>query len=58
MGQLVLGNKALPPNQVPDLKQQAYKDQWLIKIDKMTRYRQELEEARQMLLNVREIDYN
>lgn len=58
VGSLLLGNKVLPPGQKPDADMRKYKAQWKISIDKMTRYHQEMEEAREMLARVDEIDYN
>ena len=46
MGSLLLGNKVLPPDtNMEDLDRDTlwYKAQWNIKIDKMMRYREELE---------------
>lgn len=60
-GSLLLGNKVLPPEtNFEDLDNETkwYKNQWNISIDKMTRYREEMEKARQMLEEVSMIDYN
>ena len=58
LGSLLLGNRALPPEATLDAEQKRYKAQWKVRIDKMTRYRKELEEAEEMLRIVRKQDYN
>jgi len=58
VGSLLLGNRVLPPGAKMDAEQLRYKAQWKISIDKMTRYRQEMAAAQEMLEVVKEIDYN
>ena len=58
VGSLLLGNKALPPDAVLDADQIKYKEQWKITIDRMTRYREELADAEEMLKTVKKMDYN
>ena len=48
----------MPPGVNLDAEQRWYKGQWKITIDKMTRYRKEMEEAREMLEQVDQMDYN
>ena len=58
VGSLLLGNKALPPGSVLDAEQRRYKNQWKVHVDKMTRYHEELQAAREMLDIVEQLDYN
>ena len=58
VGSLLLGNKVLPPGAAMDREMRGYKAQWKVQIDKMTRYEEELETARQMLERVDQLDYN
>ena len=48
----------MPPGANLDAEQRWYKSQWKISIDKMTRYRKEMDEAREMLEQVDQMDYN
>ena len=58
VGSLLLGNKALPPDAIPDAEQRRYKAQWKVSVDKMTRYQKELDAARKMYEKVLKLDYN
>ena len=58
VGSLLLGNKVLPPGAAMDNDMRRYKAQWKVQIDKLTRYEQELEKAREMLEIVDQLDYN
>ena len=46
VGSLVLGNRAVPADTDNDFMHRRYKNNWKIKIDKRTRFLEELEEAR------------
>ena len=62
VGSLLLGKKPIPQgmdkSQVQDPDQRTYIENWKVVVDKMKRYRQELEEAREMLAEVEEINYD
>ena len=52
MGSLVLGHRAQPADTDNDFMHRRYKSNWKIKIDKQTRFNNELEEARKLIEQV------
>lgn len=58
VGSLLLGNKVLPPDVIPDAEQRRYKAQWKVKIDKLKRFKKEMDEARAKYEEVKQMDYN
>lgn len=57
VGSLVLGNKATAPNQELDPETARYRKGWKISIDKLTRFQEELDEARDLWAGVEQLDY-
>ena len=61
VGSLLLGKKPIPKDsdrsKINDLEQRNYIEEWKVNVDKMSRYKQELEEAKQMLAEVEDINY-
>ena len=55
VGSLVLGNRAAPAGQEND---NIYRNNWRIKIDKETRFNEELKEAAEMLREVDDLKYD
>jgi WD40 repeat protein len=54
VGSLVLGNKATAPDQVPDPETARYRKDWDITINKITRYEDELSEAKEIWDQIRD----
>lgn len=57
VGSLVLGNRAGPPGSEGEAENK-YRNNWRIKIDKETRFNEELKEAAQMLEEVDNMKYD
>jgi hypothetical protein len=54
VGSLVLGNKATAPDQVPDPETARYRKDWQITINKITRYEDEISEAKEIWDKIRD----
>ena len=57
MGSLVLGNKATAPDAELDKETAKYRARWHTKVDKETRYREQLLEAEEIWERVSKMDY-